>query len=817
MNGACEGLSVLDFSSWMAGPLATMILADCGAEVIKVEPPAGDPARRLPAFHTWNRGKRSVIADLSSVAGKDRALELAARADVVVIGFRPGVAERFGIDYESIRILNPGIIYADITGFGTHGAYSHLKGYEALVAAKSGRMTVYQGIAPRKGPAYLAVPLASFSAAMLVTQGILAALHSRRQTGLGQRVSVSMLTALLPYDLHTWILHQQQSPTDPATSAARSRAYDPRQMHRPDFRVPRPSIWPGVTKDGEWLWFENTAQHLCAAQMSALDLVDLYADERFVNLPVVANEDDAEELWGILLGKVRSKTAEEWTAILDNFEIGVERVQWPVNAFRHRQVVHNRHVTEILMAENVPMQQPGPLVRFSKTTHDTILPAPHLGGDNDYAFSSKRQNRGESRGSPQKNGPLSDTTILDLSTWYAGAYATSVLANLGARVIKVEPLGGDPGRYLIGGLLGYATSQGKESLAVNLKSAEGMKIVRGLVRKVDALYHNFRADVAERLRLNYASVRRLNPEILYVHASAYGDSGPDRRRPAFMGSVAAATGYTLRQVGFGHPPTTSAELDMAELKKEAWRLARTAEGNADVNSALAAATAVLLGLCARDAGAGGQNLMTTMLCSNMYLNSDELIDYPGCPPPLRADENLYGVAPAYRMYKAGDGWVFLACLMRDEWDALCQVAGRDDLRARWPDAWQPIVSSRQAQELAQELSTVFLAHSAASWESLMSQEDVPLVEVETRDPGQFFLESQQLVDERHRVHVDSVHCGPYWRHGALQLFSRDGGTFGAFEPVGAHSRPILEELGYSRNQADRLIATGVVEGSDAAT
>ena len=163
-------------------PLATMTLADCGATVIKVEPPDGDPARDLPAFQTWNRGKQSVALDLKTEDGRARAHDLIRTADVVVTGFRPGVAERLGIGYEQVQAINPKAIYASITGFGD-GKFGRLKGYDALVAAKSGRMTVYERIADRPGPGFSTNPYCSFSTAMLLTQGILAALHRRRETG----------------------------------------------------------------------------------------------------------------------------------------------------------------------------------------------------------------------------------------------------------------------------------------------------------------------------------------------------------------------------------------------------------------------------------------------------------------------------------------------------------------------------------------------------------------------------------------------------------------------------------------------------------
>src|SRR3990172_3835996 len=161
MSASCDDILVIDFSWWMAGPLATMTLADYGARVIKVEPPDGDPARALPAFQTWNRGKESVVLDLKTAGGRARARELVRAADVVVAGFRPGVAERLGIGYQQVHEANPRAVYASLTGFGEQGKFRQLKGYDALVAAKSGRMTMYERIAPRPRPRFSSNPYCS--------------------------------------------------------------------------------------------------------------------------------------------------------------------------------------------------------------------------------------------------------------------------------------------------------------------------------------------------------------------------------------------------------------------------------------------------------------------------------------------------------------------------------------------------------------------------------------------------------------------------------------------------------------------------------
>src|ERR1700738_2127941 len=126
MIGPCDGLVVLDFSWGMAGGLATAVLADFGADVIKIEPPAGDPFRSRPAWLAWNRGKKSAVLDLKTVEGRMQAQRLAEQADVVLESFRPGIAHRLGIDYATLSAINPHMVYASISGWGQQGPLSQV-------------------------------------------------------------------------------------------------------------------------------------------------------------------------------------------------------------------------------------------------------------------------------------------------------------------------------------------------------------------------------------------------------------------------------------------------------------------------------------------------------------------------------------------------------------------------------------------------------------------------------------------------------------------------------------------------------------------
>ena len=182
MQQPCDGVTVVDFSQSLAGALTTMFLADTGAEVITVEPPGGDPLRGHPAYLQWRRGQKSVALDLTLEDDQATARRLAARADAVIEAFRPGVAERLGVGYETLAAENPRLVYAAIRGFGDRGPYAGLKGYEGIVAAKAGLLL---GRRPwrREGPMFDAIPRMTLGAAHLAAQGVLAALWDRERTG----------------------------------------------------------------------------------------------------------------------------------------------------------------------------------------------------------------------------------------------------------------------------------------------------------------------------------------------------------------------------------------------------------------------------------------------------------------------------------------------------------------------------------------------------------------------------------------------------------------------------------------------------------
>jgi crotonobetainyl-CoA:carnitine CoA-transferase CaiB-like acyl-CoA transferase len=202
MAGALEGIRILDLSWGIAGPLGVLLLAEQGADVIKVEPPGGDPFRVYDGYKVWTRSRRSVTCDLKSDAGVDAFRRLAATADVLVESFRPGVMDRLGVGYDALRAELLRLVYCSVPAYPPGHRLAHRPGYDALVQASSGQQWEQPGWRP--GPIFLHMPMPSMGAIFLVPSGILAALIARERTGRGQQVSTSLLQGAFLYTTQLW-------------------------------------------------------------------------------------------------------------------------------------------------------------------------------------------------------------------------------------------------------------------------------------------------------------------------------------------------------------------------------------------------------------------------------------------------------------------------------------------------------------------------------------------------------------------------------------------------------------------------------------
>ncbi len=701
------GLRVVDLSWGLAGALASMFLADHGAEVIRVEPPEGDVLRTQSAYPLWLRGKKSVRLDLRTAAGRDDAHALVDGADVLVESFRPATAARLGFAPDTLARRCPRLVHASITGFGRRGPYAHVKGYEGVVQAKLGGMMHVAGMAPRPGPAFPAVPYASFSAAMCALQGILAALYVRERCGVGQHVDASLVQGLAAHDPWEWFLRVLFEKYPSAFSPA--PPYSARGVPSSGFAF---RLLVCLTKDGRWLQFSQTSAHLFRDFMEVLGLAWMFDDPEWSTAPDFDGEEKREAFWERMLAAARRRTVAEWDEVFASHpNVWAELFRTTRDLLAHPQMVHNGQVVESELPGLGRVRQLAPLVRLGDARPAPPAPPPRA-GEHDELLAAARASRGgpvaSVRSSPLPRRALDGVTVLELGLWYAAPYGGALLADLGARVIKIEPLSGEPMRHVLPVPEAGAVKvlQGKESVALDLDHPDGRAIVHALARRADVALMGYRAGVAERLGVDAATLQRANPRLVYLAAPGYGVDGPCGRKPAFAPTIGVASGAALFQAGPSIPHGPQLTLD--EIKPASIRLnyAAQAPGNADGASALGVGAALLLGLLARERTGRAPAMLTSMLCTTAYAVSDDGIDWAGRPPRAEPDPLLYGMGALYRLYACASGWVFLAAPQEREWPALCAAFarargfGRDRHRRAFRHHRRPQAQRRRARRRA---------------------------------------------------------------------------------------------------------------------
>ncbi len=363
MPGALDGFRVIDFSQVIAGPLATRVLADQGADVIKVEPPSGDILRHMggvaglsPTFATVNRSKRSLVLDLKKSGGVEALMRLVANADVFVQNSRPGTMERIGIGAKQLRDRNPRLVYASISGFGETGPYAHKRVYDPIVQGMSGLCEIQgAGTGP---PGLVRVIVPDKVTALTAAQNITAALLARERTGVGQHLRLSMLDAVIAF---VW----------PEGMAYHTFIGEGRQI-KP---VPRRDL-VFQTRDGHMI-ASTVAHREFSGFCRAVGKPEWLEDPRFqTTAGLVANASARLELMAEVL---KTRTTDEWLEALDREDVPCGPVLTRDHIHENAQVRENA----ILVEDDHPvagrMRQPRPAERLDATPSAISRPAPMLG------------------------------------------------------------------------------------------------------------------------------------------------------------------------------------------------------------------------------------------------------------------------------------------------------------------------------------------------------------------------------------------------------------------------------------------------------
>ena len=802
------GIRVIDLSPNRVGAQVSQLFADFGADVIQIERPGGAAIRAHGAYPFWARGKRSIVLDVFNDADRNIVANLASTADIVIETFRPGVLESRGLGYCDLSKNNTKLIYSSITGFGRQGPMSQAPGYEGLIHAKLGVFHGFRRMSAHKAPPFLTVPFAAFGASQTAIHGILAALFDRQRTGLGQWVEANLLQGFMTLDTWAWFEHMISARWPDAFKG--SESYD--QQGRPASPLTF-MLMIALTADGSWLQFASVAPHLYVAKMKALGLDWMFTDPAWAGVPRLEDASQRLELWTKMLEAANKKTLAEWHEIFDaDDNVFAEEFRSGAAILAHPQLLHDNMVTDLFDAERGTVRQPGAIVKAASTPAK-LRSAPKLDEHRAEilaelaAMSTTRSTPSAGatsetgkKGDPGQSLPLEGVTILELATLFAAPHGTTMLTDLGARVIKVEPLAGDRIRNIIpfpesGGL---KVMQGKESIAIDLTTPEGLAIIQDIASKVDVVVQGYRAGAMPKLGLDYKTIKLSNPNVIYVNAPGYGVDGPYGFKPAYAPSIGAAVGLPLTNVGQTVPER--AGLTMAEIQDAARRLSAAgamANAQADGFAALGVATAILFGLSARALGAGGQELFSSMLNTGAHAMSAQAVTYQGAPPEAGPDKELRGLSAMYRVYDAADGYVFLATPSQASWDRFLSALSKDGLSATLHEARfaTPEGRAENTDVLVTALSTLFASKSADAWEAELLPQGIGLVKVTTTSieavmyDDAFGRASGYVADTTHPTFDEYVRLAPYLR------FSRSATQAPPAVLAGAQTDSLLREFG----------------------
>jgi crotonobetainyl-CoA:carnitine CoA-transferase CaiB-like acyl-CoA transferase len=368
-GGPLEGVRIIDLTSVVVGPLATQILADHGADVIKVESPAGDLGRTIgglgvtagmgPKFLHLNRNKRSIVLDLKQAAGYQALLRMIERADVLVWNVRPASMTRMQLSYEDVRAVNSKIIYCGMFGFGQGGRYRKKPAYDSIIQGSAGIAALYHRAAGE--PRFLPMVMADKTVGLIAVQMILMALFSRERTGEGQAIEIPMFENMAAFVLSE---HMYMKTFDPPRGATG----DPRLLD--------PQAKPLATKDG-WVCISANTNAQAFAFFDAIGRPELKSDVRFNS--IAARFRNVGEYFRIRAQALKEKTTEAWLEIFDRCDVPA----MPYHTLD--SLMEDPHLREVGFFETVEHPTEGKIVnmslpnKLSRGARSDFSPAPKIG------------------------------------------------------------------------------------------------------------------------------------------------------------------------------------------------------------------------------------------------------------------------------------------------------------------------------------------------------------------------------------------------------------------------------------------------------
>lgn len=701
MDQPLKRYRVLDMTHGVAGPFGTQILADLGAEVIKIEPPNGDESRGKPEkYAALNRGKKSVTADLNSEEDRNRILEIACDTDILVEDLGPHRADLLNLGYQDICAVKPDIIYISITGYGHDGIFSSYSDSDAIVQALSGIMS----ITGQEGGTFTKVgfPVADVFTGIHAAISALAGILYRRKNHIGLYADIAKLSVMLaamPDSLAKFL-----------NTGRISRPKGSRHQLVGFFQ-------PVKTKDGH-VTIMAAQDHQFAALIKVLGLEGLDRDERFNNMFVRCI--NALALEEIIQAKTTLYTTDELMTMLLENKIAAGPI-YPLETTLSGPYVKSKDlIIQLQDAQNHLFKSIGFPVRFDKfsTSCNTFLS--EKGAYN--SVSSTKASGSQLSCDPDAHGkPLSGIRILDLTLFMAGPLGIEILENLGAEIVKVEredtisdfarttePTFGTTSAYFV------SLNGGKKDIALDLKSSSHRDLLLRLAEKCDVFAENFRPGVTERLGITYEDILKVNPSVIYSSVSGFGQTGPFSRR----GCV-----DTVAQ-GMSGLMSITTRKDESPI--------RVGTSISDVCAALFESVGILAAIVFRDENRAGIHVDTAMLSTMLYAMNIEATECLNCGTKIRGNGNQDRENSLFDAYPTLNGDVMIDASSSEDFEALLSILNLEELRTdpRYCNSENRSEFAKNAKEMLFQKTRTF---SKTKLADLCRSKGIPAGEVFTQE------------------------------------------------------------------------------------
>jgi crotonobetainyl-CoA:carnitine CoA-transferase CaiB-like acyl-CoA transferase len=809
MPGPLGGLSVVevvvgtsDLGLGLAGGVPGRVLADLGASVVRVTAPTAVPIDSgLPWSEAWHRDKQVVATD-----DRDRVFALLRHADVALVYGPEGLVEGRALGYRDLRAVNPSLVYARCRPSRTSAGVA--ADFGLLVEARAGLCT--QLVGHRPGPIFVDVRAPGIGTASLLLVSVLALLCHRAQTGTGGWAETSLYDGMLA-TLGSMIGRSERA-------APEIESYWEKGSTFPNFLY--------RCADGELIqvWFGGKGMYRSLIEVLGDEpsADGYYSDQMTGKLGDRARRwtsffaTEAREVW---IGRLRAAGVAcepllgpgELLADPHLAEIGLAV---PRSDGSHHDILLGSPISVApLRAADRAGGQSAPKPAYGVAPNrgemprhwpvaDTRCPSP--GSVGDHGTRARGLDRGPGTGA--RPGLLAGLRVVDFSAFVAGPLAAEILADLGADVVKVEPPGGEAMRAAAYAIA--ACQRGKRSLALNIGAPEAWPVVEKLLIWADAVLHNFRVGVAERLGIDAGTVARLNPAAVYCHASAFGATGPRAALPGNDALMQAATGLERALGGSGNDPVAATWIPV------------------DMAGGWVAAAGMLAGMYVRLSGGGGQGVATSLLGAGMLLQSGAFLRDGEVVRGPELDERQTGYGPGYRIYQCGDGhWLALVLPDRQAWQRLALLPGCGSL----PEVYAPLrggALDAPAREAEAVLEAAFASAPAAEWAGRLSGLGLLAELIEPLDRDGF---RRAILDDpvnRQLGRVVSYHTADWGRFEQIGPLLRCGpdAVMGEVEAgdgprlmlpsVGEHTVEVLGELGFGGEEIDALLAAKVARQLD---